>query len=105
VPRYLVERTFQPGLAIPQDGQGAAACQAVVSANGEELVTWVHSYVSADNAKTYCIYDGPNPEAIRRGAVRNALPVDSITEVRVLDPYFHRAAPITSGITAGTATA
>jgi hypothetical protein len=30
----------------------------------------------------------PRPEAIRKTAARNALPVDHITEVRVLDPYF-----------------
>ena len=35
-------------------------------------------------------YDGPTPEAVRRVADRNKLPVDRITEVRVLDPYFYR---------------
>ena len=48
----------------------------------------VHSYVSDDHAKTFCVYDGPSPEAIRLAAERNGLPVDAITEVRVLDPYF-----------------
>jgi hypothetical protein len=91
MPRYLVERTFQPGLAIPQDATGASICAAVVGQNAEELVTWLHSYVSTDNTKTYCVYDGPNPEAIRRAAARNSLPVDSISEVRVLDPYFYQA--------------
>jgi hypothetical protein len=38
---------------------------------------------------TYCIYDGPDPEAIRQAAYRNGLPVERITEVRVLDPYFY----------------
>jgi hypothetical protein len=38
---------------------------------------------------TYCIYDAPSPEAIRAVAEVNGLPVDSITEVRVLDPYFY----------------
>jgi hypothetical protein len=52
-------------------------------------VTWVHSYVSADKKKTFCIYDGPNPESIRRVATKNNLPADKITEVRVLDPYFY----------------
>ena len=47
------------------------------------------SYVSGDKSKTYCIYDGPSPEAIRRSADANGLPVDSIAEVRVLDPYFY----------------
>jgi hypothetical protein len=52
-------------------------------------VTWVHSYVTSDKAKTFCIYDAPSPEAVRRVAGRNGLPVDKIAEVRVLDPYFY----------------
>jgi hypothetical protein len=53
-------------------------------------VTWVHSYVSSDKSTTFCVYDGPSPEAIRHTAELNGLPVDRITEVRVLDPYFYR---------------
>jgi hypothetical protein len=53
-------------------------------------VTWVHSYVSADKKKTFCVYDAPAPEAIRHAASRNKLPVQRITEVRVLDPYFYK---------------
>jgi hypothetical protein len=52
-------------------------------------VTWVHSYVTGDKKKTFCIYDAPTPEAVRTAANRNGLPVDRITEVRVLDPYFY----------------
>jgi Protein of unknown function (DUF4242) len=40
--------------------------------------------------KTYCIYDRPEPEAIRQAAERNGLPADRITPVSVLDPYFYR---------------
>ena len=95
MPRYLVERTFPDGLAIPSNANGARACLGVVGKNAEEGVTWVHSYVSDDRTRTFCIYDGPSPEAIRRAAARNDLPVDRIVEVRVLDPYFywHGAAP------------
>lgn len=53
-------------------------------------MTWVHSYVSEDKQKTFCIYDGPNPEAVRRAADRSDLPIDRITKVSVLDPYFYR---------------
>jgi len=49
----------------------------------------VHSYVSDDKKKTYCIYDGPNEAAIRESAERNGLPVDSVKQVTVLDPYFY----------------
>jgi hypothetical protein len=88
MPRYMVERTFPDTLQIPPNADGAAACSTVVDANAQEGVTWVHSYVRDDKTKTFCIYDGPNPEAIRKVAQVNGLPVDRITEVRVLDPYF-----------------
>jgi hypothetical protein len=89
MPRYLVQRTFAEGLAIPADAQGAKACLGVVETNATAGVTWVHSYVSSDKSTTFCVYDGANPEAIRDVAERNGLPVDRITEVRVLDPYFY----------------
>jgi hypothetical protein len=89
MPRYLIERTFPDGLEIPTDKAGAEACGGVVEQNAAEGVTWVHSYVTPDRQTTFCIYDGPDPEAIHRSAKRNGLPVDRITEVRVLDPYFY----------------
>lgn len=89
MPRYLVERTFAAGLRIPVNERGAPACQSVVDRNSELGVTWVHSYVSEDRRRTFCIYDGPNPEAIRKAAERNDLPVDRITRVAVLDPYVY----------------
>jgi hypothetical protein len=89
MPRYLVERSFPEGLAIPVDDSGTRICQAVVDGNAAEGVTWVHSYVTADKRTSFCVYDGPSPEAIRRAATSNQLPVDRITEVRVLDPYFY----------------
>lgn len=90
MPRYLVEREFPNGLKIPVDETGAGACLVVVETNLAEQVTWIHSYVSADRKKTFCVYDGPSPEAIRRTASRNKLPLERITEVRVLDPYFYK---------------
>ncbi len=89
MPRYMVQRTFEEGLHIPIANGGADVCQAVVERNADEGVTWVHSYVSADKRTTFCIYDAPTPEAIRKTAAQNQLPVDQITEVRVLDPYFY----------------
>lgn len=90
MPRYMVERTFPDGLEIPVTADGAATCLAVVGNNAEDGVTWVHSYVTQDKKKTFCIYDGPSPESIRKTANRNSLPVDRITQVSVLDPYFYR---------------
>ena len=92
MPRFVVERTFVGGLDIPTSIDGSNACIAVVNNNAEEQVTWVTSYVTSDRTKTFCVYDGPSPDAIQRAATANGLPVDTISEVRVLDPYFYLGA-------------
>lgn len=89
MPRYLVERHFENGLHIPVTEDGFKTCMSVVGENAEVTVTWIHSYVSEDKSTTYCVYDGPNAEAIRKAADRTGLPVDRITKVTVLDPYFY----------------
>jgi len=88
--RFMIERTFPNGLSIPLDDEGKKAVANVVANDAEHGVTWVHSYVNPDRTGTFCVYDGPTPEAIRKVAERNGLPVDRITEVSVLDPYFYQ---------------
>ncbi|NNE96907.1 MAG: DUF4242 domain-containing protein [Acidimicrobiales bacterium] len=92
MPRYLVERTFPDGLEVPIDNNGAQAVRGIVDNNSSEDVTWITSYVTDDHGKTFCVYDGPNPESIRRAAEKSSVPVDAISEVRVLDPYFYMGA-------------
>jgi hypothetical protein len=58
--------------------------------NAERGVTWIHSYVVEDRGTTFCIYDGPDPQAVRDVAGANGLPCDAVTAVSVLDPYFYR---------------
>ena len=89
IKRFLVERTFPDGLNIPVNTGGSEICLTVVSTNAEDNVNWVHSYVTKDKKKTFCIYDAPSPDAIRKVAEKNGLPVDNIVEVSVLDPYFY----------------
>ena len=89
MPRYIVQRSFPAGLDIPVANGGTVICQGVIERNADEGVTWVHSYVSEDKRHSFCLYDAPTPEAIRKTAARNDLPIDQITRVRVLDPYFY----------------
>ncbi len=89
MPRYMVQRAFAEGLHIPVANGGAELCAGVIERNAEEGVTWISSYVSEDKTRTFCVYDAPTPEAIRKTAARNELPVDEITRVSVLDPYFY----------------
>jgi len=90
IKRYLVERTFPDGLIIPVNKEGSEICLTVVSTNAKDNVTWIHSYVTMDKKKTFCIYDAPSPDAIRKAAENNGLPVDNVVEVSVLDPFFYK---------------
>ena len=87
MPRYVVERRFPEGGGIPAGAEGMNSRLSVVARNTDVGVTWLHSYVSEDRRRSFCVYDGPSPEAIRKSAARSGLPVDQITQVRVLDPY------------------
>ena len=80
VHRYLIERTFPAGALKGVD----AATKKKVNANNASVgVRWVQSYANADETKTFCVYEGPSAEAVRKAAELNKLPVDSITEVPV----------------------
>jgi Protein of unknown function (DUF4242) len=89
MPRYLVERSFPSALGVAAHPDGAEACREVVERNRELAVTWLQSYVSLDDRTSFCLYEGAGPEAIRAAAKRSRLPVDRITQIRVLDPYFN----------------
>ena len=90
MPRYIVERSWPEAFGLQTDSEGAEACLSVVGINADHGVTWLHSYFSDDKRKSFCVYDGPDPEAIRRAADRAELPIDRISRVRVLDPYFYQ---------------
>jgi hypothetical protein len=84
MPRYVVERDFPTGFRPPEQERGVLE---LIEVNRMEDVNWVHSYVSVDRKKTFCVYDAPSPEAIRRANQRSRLPLTCITEVRMFDPY------------------
>lgn len=91
MPRYLIERSFPDGLTLPGLEDDAQTRLEFIENNTLDGVTWVHSFVVADGKKTYCVYDAPTPEALRRAARRNGLPIDRILEVSMLEPYFYLA--------------
>jgi len=76
MPRYVIERNFAEQLGLTRDG-----VESVRRINDEEGVTWIFSFLSADKRKTYCLYEAPNPEALRAAARRNNIPADVIVEI------------------------
>jgi len=59
IPRYVIERHFTDGLIVPIDGGGDEVMLGVVERNAEHGVTWVHSYVSDDKQRSYCMSSFP----------------------------------------------
>lgn len=81
MPLYLIERQFAEQLDI-----SAVSAAQIKLINDEVGVNWLFSFLSADKKKTYCLYEGPNVEAIREAARRSKLPADVVVEVCQVDP-------------------
>lgn len=86
MPRYLIERTFPDAVRVPSPDDGVQAHRVFLENNALDGVTWLHSYVVSERRKSFCLYDAPAPEALRRASRRNGLPVDRINEVCLLAP-------------------
>jgi hypothetical protein len=76
MPIFMVERQFAEELDLTVDD-----ADGVNRINDDESVRWLYSFLSADKRKTYCLYEAPSPEAIRRAAARAGLPADVVVEV------------------------
>ncbi len=81
MPRYIIERNFAEQLEVDNEAKIK-----IKQINDEEDVEWIFSFLSADKRKTYCLYEAPDEEALRRAAKRLNIPADVITPVDRLDP-------------------
>lgn len=84
MPGYIVEFEFPEEAAVPADDTGFS--RAMAHDSGAEGVAWVHLYATVDRRKSYCLYQAPSAEAIRRLARHKGLVVSAITQVRTLQP-------------------
>lgn len=76
MPRYMVELAFLDDAPIQTTG----------TETGDDLeVIRVESFLSVDGHREFCLYEAPNPEAVRRTANRSALAISRITQVTPLD--------------------
>lgn len=76
MPIFMVERQFADELEA-----SAEVVDGINRINTDEGVRWLYSFLSADKRKTYCLYEAPSADAIRRAAARASLPADVIVEV------------------------
>lgn len=97
MPLFLIERNFAE--EVQNDPETAAAIKEV---NDEIGIQWLFSFLSADKKKTYCLYEAPNPEAIRAAARRLGVPADTIVEVGAeVGPYAAMLAPLHAAVAGG----
>ena len=76
MPLYLIERNFAEQLNVNRD-----VATAVTQVNADVGIQWLFSFLSADKRKSYCLYEAPNPEAIREAARKLNIPADVIVEL------------------------
>jgi len=81
MPLFLIERQFADSLDI--DAAGVAAIKQI---NADAGVSWLHSFLSADRKKSYCLYEAASADAIRLAAKLANLPADAVIEVSTLRP-------------------
>lgn len=86
MPRYLVEGAQNAGSTFPPSDLAG-----IVERNLLGSVTWICSFVG--DRRTYALYEGPHPEAVRRAAGTSGLDVERVSEVRLLDPFSYQAEP------------
>lgn len=80
---YVIERSFAEQLDLSDDDVNL-----IEEANLDEGVRWLFSFLSADRRRSYCLYEAPNPDAIRNAARKADVPVDQIVEVSAGTPQF-----------------
>jgi hypothetical protein len=71
MPRYIIERTYDVDMEAMQSvGQRS---KAIAAEEFPGLIIWEHSHVVVDsdgNVKSFCVYDAPDEDTIRRHASR-----------------------------------
>ena len=76
MPVFMIERRYSYELELTAD-----QADGVNRINDDEGVRWLYSFLSADKRKTYCLYEAPSADAIRRAAARAGLPADVVVEM------------------------
>ena len=81
MPLFLIERRFAEQLELSEEG-----LTEIQRVNDDVGVEWIHSFLSADRRKTYCLYQAACAEDLREAARRANLPADLVIEVSQVQP-------------------
>ena len=84
MPLFLIERNFAEQLNMTTEIAGK-----ITEVNADMGVRWLFSFLSADQKKTYCLYEAPTAELIRENARRLNIPADVVIEVSDMKPEMY----------------
>jgi hypothetical protein len=78
---FVIERNFAEQLD-PE----TLDVEGITLVNDDVGIRWIHSFLSADRMKTYCLYEAPSAQALVEAAARLGIPADVIVAVDQLYP-------------------
>jgi hypothetical protein len=73
---FMIERNFASTVDVSE-----VDFKTIADVNKQTGVRWLHSFLSADKRKTYCLYEAKSGDAIREAARRAGLPADVVIEL------------------------
>ncbi len=76
MPLFMIEREYAEQLNPTPE-----IARFLEEVNVDAGVRWLYSFLSSDRRKTYCVYEAPNPEALREAARQAGIPADAIVEL------------------------
>jgi hypothetical protein len=81
MPLYVVERQHAEQMKLTELG-----VQSLEKQNLDEGLRWVFSFLTADQHKSYCLYEAPSATVIHAAARRAGLPAAVVVEVQQVSP-------------------
>lgn len=82
MPTFMVELEHAERMQLQELGLASANTSQV-----DERIQWLFSFLSADQHKTYCLFEAPSAEALYQAARNADLPTSAIIPVDRVDPH------------------
>ena len=81
MPTFMVELALADRMQLQELGFRATSTSDV-----DEKIRWLLSFLSADQLKTYCLFEAPSADMLWAAARNADLPTSAIVEVDRIDP-------------------
>jgi hypothetical protein len=78
--RFIATRTLPPLSPEQLDAVGKSVVTACRQIDG---MTWIHSHITADGKHSFCEFEAPDAEAVRRHAQIAGLPLDEVVPLGI----------------------